>query len=65
MSVKNMLKMYIGKRQQSWAKWLYWIQFTYIQRDDSTIGKSPFTFLTLKNVEPLYLYQLLTPKSRV
>ena len=37
--------MYIGKRQQSWEKWLYLYKFTYNQRLHSSIGCSSFFVL--------------------
>jgi hypothetical protein len=30
-SLEDMLRMYVGKRQQSWDKWLYLVQFAYNQ----------------------------------
>ena len=42
MSFEDMLRMYVGKRQQSWDKWLYLIQFAYNQREHSSTGMNPF-----------------------
>jgi putative transposase len=44
-SLEDMLRMYVGKRQQSWDKWSYLIQFAYDQWDHSSIGVSPFRAL--------------------
>ena len=36
-----MIRMYVGKRQQSWDKWLHMIEFTYNDHIHSSIGVSP------------------------
>ena len=41
-SHENIFRMYIGKRQQSWDKCLYLIQFAYNQGEYSNISTSPF-----------------------
>ena len=34
--LEDMLRMDVGKRQQSWEKWLYLIQFAYNQQEQGT-----------------------------
>ena len=69
MSLEDMLRTYVGKRQQSWDKWLYLIQFAYNQREHSSIGISPFyalygqecripIFLTISNSKIVSLNQM-------
>ena len=36
MILEDMLRMDVGKRQQSWEKWLYLIQFAYNQQEQGT-----------------------------
>jgi hypothetical protein len=40
-----MLKIYVGKREQSWDKWLHMIEFAYNSHVHSSIGVSPFYIL--------------------
>lgn len=44
-TIEDMLRMYVGKKQQSWDKWLYLCEFAYNQRLHSSIGCSPFLAL--------------------
>jgi hypothetical protein len=41
-SLEDMLRIYLGKRQQSWTSGLYMIQFANNQREHNSIGMSPF-----------------------
>lgn len=41
-TTEDMLRLYLGKRQQSWDKCLYLIQFAYNQGEYSNISTSPF-----------------------
>ena len=58
-----MLQMYVGKRQQSWDKWLYLIQFAYNQREHSSIGMS--LFYVLYGQECRTLIALATSNSKI
>jgi hypothetical protein len=62
-SLEDMLRMYVGKRQQSWDKWLYLIQFAYNQREHSSIGMSPF--YALYGQECRTPISLATPNSKI
>ena len=44
-TLEDMLRMYVGKRQQSWDKWLHLIEFAYNDHVHSSIGVSPFYVL--------------------
>jgi hypothetical protein len=41
-TLEDMLRMYVGKKQHSWDKWLHMIEFAYNQNIHSSIGVSPF-----------------------
>jgi hypothetical protein len=41
-TLEDMLRMYVGKKQHSWVKWLYLVEFAYNEKLHSSIGVSPF-----------------------
>jgi len=43
--LEDMLRMYVGKKQHSWDKWLHLVQFFYNNTTHSSIGVSPFCTL--------------------
>ena len=49
---ENILRMYVGKKQRSWDKWLHMIRFSYNDHIHSDIGISPFHVYMVMNVEP-------------
>ena len=54
--LENMLIMYIGKKQHSWNKWLYLIEFAYNENIHSSIGVSSFYVLYGQNCRtPIFL----------
>ena len=44
-TLENMLKMYGGKRQLSWDKWLHMIEYAYNDHIHNSIGVNPFYVL--------------------
>lgn len=44
-TLEDMLRMYVGKKQHSWDKWLHLIEFAYNDHIHSSIGVSPFYVL--------------------
>ena len=62
-SLEDMLRMYVGKRQLSWDKWLYLIHFAYNQQKHSSIGMSPF--YALYDQECRTTMSLATPNSKL
>ena len=44
-TLKDMLRMYVGKNQHSWDKWLHMIEFAYNDHLHSSIGINPFYVL--------------------
>ena len=43
--LEDMLRIYVGKRQQSWNKWLHLIEFAYNDHIHSSIRASPLYVL--------------------
>ena len=63
MNLEDMLRMCVGKRQQSWDKWLYLIQFPYNQRGHSIIGMN--LFYALYGQECGNLVSVATTNSKI
>jgi hypothetical protein len=60
--LEDMLRMYVGKKQHSWIKWLYLVQFAYNEKLHSNIDVSPF--FALYGQECRTPISLSTPNSR-
>ena len=55
-----MLRMYVGKRQQSWYKWLHMIKFAYNDHVHGNIGVSPLCILYGQQCRTLITLSTLT-----
>jgi hypothetical protein len=60
--LQHMLRMYVGKRQQSWDKWLHLIKFAYNDHVHSNIGVS--RFYVLYGQECRFPITLATPNTQ-
>lgn len=58
-----MFQLYVGKRQQSWNKWLYLCEFAYNQRLHASIDCSPISALCRQDCKTLMT--ISTPNSRL
>jgi hypothetical protein len=61
-TLEDMLRMYVGKKQHSWVKWLYLVEFAYNKTLHNSIGVSPF--FALYGQECRTPISLSTPNSR-
>ena len=62
-TLKNMLRMYVEKREQYWDKSLYLIQFIYNEQEYGSIGMSQFYALYGHNCRTLIF--LASPNSKI